>query len=252
MRNLLSWWRFAILASTSTTKHASPRRRRRPILTIEQFEDRLTPSTYAWTGAGGDALWNNAANWTGGLAEAFPSQAGDVAQFVDPQFSSSSAVVNVPVTLSEIDFGSAANVTIGAASSGSLTFSGSGSIVTADSFGVAITGTDTLTVPITDAAGLTFANSAAKGKVVVSGPVNGNGSLAFTGIYAGGVLLSGKNSAFTGTVAVTGNKLLIGSANAVPAGTALTVYGPGILDLNGNNVTITSLSSGGNSGGTVS
>jgi Bacterial lectin len=245
----LSLWRRAVRPLGRIPKPSSGPRRR-VILTVERFEDRLTPSTYQWTGGGGDALWTNPGNWTGGPVGNFPGQAGDVAQFVDPQVTSASAVVNVPVTLSEIDFGSAANITIGAAG-GSLSFAGGGKIVTADSFGAANTGTATFTVPIADAAGLTFANSAARGKVVVSGPISGSGPLTFSGTYAGGVLLSGNNSGFTGSVAVTGNKVLLGNAKAIPTGAALTVNGPGILDLNGNNLAVASLSSGGNAGGTV-
>jgi hypothetical protein len=141
MHNPLSWWRLAINAATPITRRTSRPRRRRPILTVERFEDRLTPATYQWTGAGGNALWSNPANWS--PSSAFPST-GDIAQFY-------SGTVNVMVNgsfgASEIDVASGVTVNMSGTGPGvgfpsaSLVDNGTVNIISGTGTGPGLAGT---------------------------------------------------------------------------------------------------------------
>src|SRR5262249_46807398 len=54
---------------------------------VETLERRITPTTFKWTNLGGDGIWENAPNWSGGGAGAYPGYNGtaattnDIAQF---------------------------------------------------------------------------------------------------------------------------------------------------------------------------
>src|SRR5690349_16992873 len=54
------------------------RRRGSPLGAIELLEDRLTPATHTWTGAGGDGLWSTSGNWS----DSAPSMNEDLASLV--------------------------------------------------------------------------------------------------------------------------------------------------------------------------
>src|SRR4051812_17005623 len=47
-------------------------------LWFETLEDRVTPATLNWTGAGANNLWSNAANWTNGTGAAVPTTGDDL------------------------------------------------------------------------------------------------------------------------------------------------------------------------------
>jgi autotransporter-associated beta strand protein len=51
--------------SRRSPSHRLPRLSRK--LELEDLETRLAPATHNWTGVGGDGLWSNPANWTGGF-----------------------------------------------------------------------------------------------------------------------------------------------------------------------------------------
>src|SRR5262249_39694277 len=48
--------------ATTSTRRITPR------LHLETLEDRLAPATFTWSGAGGNGLWSNPANWVGNSA----------------------------------------------------------------------------------------------------------------------------------------------------------------------------------------
>src|SRR5437016_4685647 len=80
-------------------------------LAIEQLEDRTLLSTYQWTGANflTDTNWSDSANWTLLVGSGtIPNAVGDVAQFTGTP-ASSTATVDVAVTLGEIDFASSSS-----------------------------------------------------------------------------------------------------------------------------------------------
>src|ERR1700733_8260127 len=92
----------------------SPEARGSLQLQIEQLEDRTLLSTYQWTGLGADTNWNTVGNWAqnGVPATTFPKTAGDIAQFIRPIASCFNPNVNVPITVGEIDFNTAASISI--------------------------------------------------------------------------------------------------------------------------------------------
>src|SRR5580700_1052938 len=76
-------------------------------LALEELEDRTLLTTYAWTGLGGDSLWNDPNNWGGA---GFPNAIGDVANFTGTYSAAQTVVVNQPITVGTIDFGTASNI----------------------------------------------------------------------------------------------------------------------------------------------
>ena len=90
----------------------SERTRRIPrCIWLEELEDRTLLSTYRWTGAS-SPNWTDPGNWSllSG-AGTFPNAVGDIAQFTGTP-TSQIAVVNQAITVGEIDFGTASNITI--------------------------------------------------------------------------------------------------------------------------------------------
>src|SRR5258708_6434747 len=69
---------------SSLNRSPAPSKRLRPLLSLEQLEVRLTPSTYVWKGpaVGNPDTWEVAGNWTsndGGTS--YPSTTSDIANF---------------------------------------------------------------------------------------------------------------------------------------------------------------------------
>ena len=84
-----------------------------------------------------------------------------------------------------------------------------------------------------------------------SGNISGQGAiLARSSTGAGTVTLSGSNN-YTGASTVNSGALALGSANALPSVTTLTVAGTGSLNLNGYNASVATLSDGGVSTGVI-
>jgi autotransporter-associated beta strand protein len=210
----LSWWRKALVRSPKGVARAVRRSRARVLLHVERFEDRLAPSanTYLWTGGGGsDTSWKNPANWTpvGGATGMYPGDGadgpGDVAQFVALVGPTVHPKVNGAVSIGEIDFGSAANITI--ASDGVaghvLTLAGSAKIVSADTFGAptANTGLDEIAAGITVPSSLKITNTAAAHSALVQ--------LDSLTLGSGATLTTdGGNDVQLGTLQTTGNDTL--------------------------------------------
>jgi autotransporter-associated beta strand protein len=84
-----------------------------------------------------------------------------------------------------------------------------------------------------------------------SGNISGQGAiLARSSTGAGTVTLSGSNN-YTGASTVNSGALALGSANALPSATTLTVSGTGLLNLNGYNASVATISDGGVSTGVI-
>ena len=211
----LTWWRNALIRSRKTSALTTRRRRLGVILHLEFLEDRLAPSgnTYRWTGGGGtDTSWNNPANWmpVAGATGVYPGDGADgmidVVQFVGLSGTSVSVKVNGAFSIGQIDFGSAANVTLasdGVAGHG-LTLTGSATIVSADTFGAPPsknTGSDEIAAPVTVPVSLTVTNSAATPTTLVRVDTVTLGSGA-------AITTSGSNNVQLGTLQTTGNDTL--------------------------------------------
>ena len=72
----------------------------------------------------------------------------------------------------------------------------------------------------------------------VQGVISGSGGLTKVGYDT--VILSGSNT-YAGATTVTGGKLMIGADDALPTGTTLVTTANGVLDLNGQNQTVGTL-----------
>jgi fibronectin-binding autotransporter adhesin len=190
----------------------------------------LTPSpgdTHTWTGAGANALWSTAVNWSGNTA---PS-AGD--SLIFPASPTSFTTQNDYAA--GTSFGS---ITIG---DSGYAFSGNqvsltGGITTTNS-----TGTVAFAIPIQVAAAQTF-TSASGGILQCTGALSGSGALTKSG--SGRLWLYQDNSSFSGTVTAGGGRLEINNAKGLGTG-AVTVSASsdGSVRVNGsinvaNNITI--------------
>ena len=104
---------------------------RRGILFVERLEDRLAPSTFQWTGQGGNSNWTTPGNWqlVSG-AGTTPNAIGDVARFTGAIPGGTTVVVDAAITVGEIDFGSASSITINQGA-GTLTLDNTGFAATA-------------------------------------------------------------------------------------------------------------------------
>jgi len=80
-----------IVARTSIRKRKSSTR-----LRLEALEDRLAPASAIWTDAGGDHLWSNGGNWTGGTGPGGIPGVADVAVFDTTQGGSNDAATIDP------------------------------------------------------------------------------------------------------------------------------------------------------------
>jgi fibronectin-binding autotransporter adhesin len=135
--------------------------------------------------------------------------------------------------------------------SGTVTLTANATIATAASNGIT-GGQLTLSGPVnlgssvlTLAPDLAVTNTTSA-SIVLSGPISGSGSVVVLGQSQSRVLLSG-SSGYTGGTKLTSGTLAVGNANALGTG-SLAVNG-GVLDLNGQALSVGTLS--GSSGGLV-
>ncbi len=80
--------------------------------------------------------------------------------------------------------------------------------------------------------------------LALNGPITGNADVDFTG--GAGLITLGASSTYTGATTIdnsTGGKVQLAVNNALPLTTNVTVTNPGVLDLNGYNQSIASLTS---------
>src|SRR5581483_2265251 len=202
---MLSWWR-RLLRRAKAPKRAAVRHRnpflRRPI--IEALEDRTLLSTFKWVGAGSDTNWTTAANWSlvSGTG-AYPGAAGDIAQFLGT-LSKTTAVVDQPVTVGEIDFNSPSSMTISGANALTLQGAAGGAVIDVAS---ANTGTQVISAPLMSSA---LGASVAGGTLRLANTGAGAGANSITGTFtvkAGGTLeglmASGTGSNALGAAAIT-------------------------------------------------
>ena len=113
----LSWCagpvRYVFWNSQTRKKERRSQGRRFPrLLFVEPLEDRTLLSSFRWTGASG-SNWTDAGNWSllSGSGT-FPNAADDIARFTGTYGTAQLAVVNQAITVGEIDFGTASNITI--------------------------------------------------------------------------------------------------------------------------------------------
>ena len=198
-----TWWRKRTVPVNS--KHAEKIRRPKffRFLHFEHLEERVLPSTFKWIGAGADSNWNDTANWSlVSGAGTFPTNAGDVAQFTGTP-AQNLVTVNVPITVGEIDFGTASNITIAASGSNVLTLNNNAANAVLSAGTVAAnTGTDSIQAPLSVATALTATLSG--GTLTVndaSSTTNNIGATSTFNVNSGGTLAEATASACKGSAA---------------------------------------------------
>ena len=181
-------------------------RSRRPLARprLEILEERLAPAIRVWTGAGGDNLWSNPANWDTGV----PQNSDDL------QFPATSALIS--------------NNDLTDISMNSITFTtGSGYTLVGNSLPIDVsiatnsgTGTNRIDFGISTFSTLTI-DVAAGTTLILSGVVDGGASIAK--INPGELLLTGDNT-FAGSLILSVGILTLGSNTALGTAT-LTASG---------------------------
>lgn len=164
-----------------------------------------------WTGAGANANWSTAANWSGGTV---PASAPTTALTFPALVPVHVPIVDVPWTVNRMDF--TGNYQL---SGQTLTFAGASPALTITG------GTLTLTNPIVLSPGLGVQVNG--GFIDLLGPITGTGPITVTG--NAGLALDGASPGFTGLLNVTG-----GAATAVNGFISATAIADGFSVLSGS------------------
>src|SRR6185437_7664692 len=161
-----------------------------PSLRVEELEARTTPSTFTWTGNGGNANWSNRFNWSGGAA---PSGLVVGGQADDLSFPSSASARNTNNGIDTISL----NISLGTSAGGGPQT------------------TQSIQVNLND-------------KLIISGQLSGTSTVKLSKEQGGTLVLSGDNSAYFGPITVNNTSgtgpgtLEIDNANALGSSTAGT------------------------------
>jgi fibronectin-binding autotransporter adhesin len=200
----------------------------------------VTPGIWIPTGGG---TWNSAANWTD---SSIPNTPNSTASFSNAS-TASIITLDGSRTVGEVNFNNSNSYTISPGTGGSLIMqSVTGSAAITDN-----AGNHTISAPIVLNSNTTVTEESNGNIFTLSGNISGTGSLTTAGeaintrtMTVSDIVLSGSNSYTGGTEILRGN-LQLGSANALPAGSSLTLDGldspQGTLDLDGFSPTVSSL-----------
>jgi fibronectin-binding autotransporter adhesin len=187
--------------------------------------------------------WGSASNWTNSYIPGLP---GDTASFSSAT-TSSTVTLDGSRTVGDVNFNSLSSYTISPGSGGSLILQAPGGTASITD----IQGNDTISAPVVLNSNTTLTEESNGNVFTISGNISGTGSLTTAGEAlntrtntVSEIILSGSNS-FTGGLTILRGNLQLGAANALPAGTNLTLNGfdspQGTLDLNGFSATVSSL-----------
>jgi autotransporter-associated beta strand protein len=180
----------------------------------------------SWTGTGsGSTSWSKTADWSGGKAPG--STSGDWATF-GPGIGANAATITLDGTrtLGRLSFattggGSYTLSRTATDTTSSLTLSNSGYGVS-----VAVTGNQTINVPVTLADSTTVALALGSG-LTVSGAISGAASNTLSVVGAGTLLLSGSNTYAGATTVASGGTLAL--TGSLSSSSSVTVSSSGIL-----------------------
>jgi autotransporter-associated beta strand protein len=189
-----------------------------------------------WELTGGGS-WNNSSSWSNGV---IPTGIGQAVAFATAT-ANSVVTVDGAFTVGAITFNSTYSYTLAPGSGGVLTMNNGSSQATITSYG----GNQTISAPLVLASNTVVTAVSRGNSIAISGNISGSGSLTVDSQGGTSVVnLSGSNS-YTGGTIVNGGNLQLGSASALPAGTALALSAldlpAGVLDLNGFSTSISSL-----------
>ncbi len=207
-------------------------------LWLEPLEDRTLLSTFQWLGGGATANWNDPTNWnrTAGTTGTFPSVAGDIARFTGTYTAAQTVTVNVAITVGEIDFGTASNVTIAASGSNLLTLQNAtgNAVLNVGSGALTNSGVDQINAPL-----VVSTTDAATNPAALSATVGG-GTLQLTNTATGATAnVLGSTSTFTVNTGGTLRASAAGSGSLVTANLVDTgALGSAAVNLAGGTFTL--------------
>ncbi len=198
-------------------------------LTVERLEDRATPATFTWTGAGSDTNWSTTANWLGGTPTGNPLNTEDLVfpfPAIEGRTTSTNDLPGGNRTFNSITFRSSLNYVIGGnpiilgvpavMDSGFVVVqsgAGANNILAMD-IGLGASAGGVQTISVLAGAGLS-----------VTGHISGSTGAGLTKDGTGTLTLANDNSGFTGTIRINNNggRLVVTNANALGSATAETI-----------------------------
>jgi autotransporter-associated beta strand protein len=224
---------------------------RRPVLIIVAATAALmgfcaAPSalagTYTWDNQGGDTLWYNGSNWLPNHNQV--PQAGDTAAFSGAGAGTVTLVSTASTLLDAVLFSNTNPAAAYNLSQGTLQLTLGAITQNLASLNV----TNTISSAVQSTAG-SFVVTIDGGTLNLAGNLTGTVTGGLQKLGAGTLLLSGTGNSFVGPTFINAGTLKLGVANAIPAGSVLTVAGGGTLDRNNLSLTSNSVTL---SGGTIS
>jgi autotransporter-associated beta strand protein len=221
---------------------------------LEILESRIAPAVHTWTGAGTDALWSNAANWTGGSPAA--DGYGDV-DLVFPTNAAQLVVQNdiVSLVVDSITFSAAGGTSANGYTINGNAFTINTSAAGQDPFGIDVAAgvadatngiTQTFNTNITlSAADANFRTVEAKSRLTFHGDIDlGGRTLTFDNLFAGtdvvGIAIDGDIS--NGNLVKTSNGIVQLTGNNSHTNTTVNggnIYADSDTALGGNLGTVT-------------
>jgi autotransporter-associated beta strand protein len=207
---IFSWrrWLKSWFVGTPRTVVRRPRRR----LSLEALEDRVTPTTFTWTGAGPDNLWSDAANWGGtaptGLGDDLVFPAGPVKLLTDNNL--------VGATFHSLQFsGSGYSLTDDGITLGTAAAGGGALIAGANTTG------NTIAFGMQLATGEDFSVDFGA-SLTLSGQLSSKAPVQITKKLNGTLNLTNDNSSFLGPLDISQGIVQISNANALGVSSATT------------------------------
>jgi len=188
----------------------------------------------------GSGSWSNASAWSSGH---IPNASGALASF-GTATANASVTLDGTRTVGTLQLNATGSYNISQGSGGTLTMNNGASAANIQVFG----GSHLISAPIALNSNTTVSTNSGGQIITLAGNITGAGGLTtFTPSNAinSAVLLTGTNSYSNGTT-INGGNLRLGSANALPANSNLTFNASDLpnpaLDLNGNNISLSSVS----------
>ena len=188
------------------------------VASLYQSESSNAP-TPAWN-VNASASWNTPGNWS---TNTVPNGVGQQAGLGTLPTTATTVSLDSAQTVGTLTFDNTAGYTLAAGNSGSLTLDNSGGTIGGQI--IVLSGTHSITAPLTIANSGAVVTLSGGGSLEISGDISESGgsqSLTLSGDGSGTLVLSGTNS-YTGGTIVDDGTLVLASKTALAAGTGLTV-----------------------------
>jgi hypothetical protein len=184
-------------------------------------------TTYTWTGGGGNGNWNVAGNWGGTLPS---SGAGTRIVLAGTTQTTTDQNLGNPFTLNRLTFASGAGSF--SVSGNPLQFQGNGAAIILDSANLATINSGLVLDANLALRGGASAAGDPDGDLRLDGPISGTGGLRVNfADESATVAIRGGGNTFTGSVAVSGGTLTLGSSGSISSAGPLFVGHQGTLVL---------------------